>query len=68
MAGTQATLGAVALIVVAVALILALTILVLLEAQWVLRLWVSLYLRWKRAIRQLQDDDAQQDHASRRHG
>lgn len=68
MEGIQAILGGVALLIVGVALILALTILVLIEARWILRLWVELYRRWKASIGQLQND-ANQNHASvRRHG
>ena len=53
MAGTQAVLGAVALIVASIALILALTMLVLIEARWTLRLWLCLCRRWDSTIRQL---------------
>jgi hypothetical protein len=64
----QAILGAVALVIVAVAVILAVIILVLIEARWILRLWVDLYRRWKASIRQLQNDDAQDPASVRRHG
>ena len=68
MEGIQAILGAVMLMIVAVAVILGVTIVVLVEARWTLRLWVELYRRWKRSIRQLQDD-AHHDHTSEwRHG
>jgi hypothetical protein len=66
MAGAQTILGAVVLIIVAVVLILALIILVLIEARWVLRLWVSLYQRWNSSIRQLQDNDLKEDPTSGR--
>jgi hypothetical protein len=52
MAETQAFLGAVALIVVAVALILALTMLVLIEARWTLSLWAALRHSWNSTIHQ----------------
>jgi hypothetical protein len=65
MADTQAILSAVALIIAAVSLILALILLVLLEARWVLRLWVSLYQRWNSSIRQLRDDNAKEEPTSR---
>lgn len=52
MAETQAFLGAVALIIVAVALILALTMLVLIEARWTLGLWAALRDSWNSTIRQ----------------
>lgn len=69
MAGIQAILGAVLLMIVAVAVILGVTIIVLIEARWTLRLWVELYRRWKQSVRQLQDDDAEQDRtADWRHG
>jgi hypothetical protein len=64
MDGIQAILGAVMLMIVTVAVILGITIVVLVEARWALRLWVELYRRWKRSIRQLRDDDAQHDHTS----
>jgi hypothetical protein len=53
MAGMQAVLGALALIVASIALILALTMLVLIEARWTLRLWLCLCRRWDSTIRQL---------------
>jgi hypothetical protein len=58
MADAQAVLGAVALIIVAIALILALTMLVLIEARWTLGLWGSLHRSWKSTIRQVQDTDS----------
>jgi hypothetical protein len=61
MTGTSEILGAVALLIVAVALILALIIFVLVEARWALRLWVSLYQRWNTSIQQLRDDDDDDD-------
>lgn len=68
MADAQAVLGAVALIIVAVALILALTMLVLIEARWTLRLWGSLHRSWKSTIRQLQDADSIRDRPAERRG
>jgi hypothetical protein len=69
MSDVQAILGGVTLLIVAVAMILALTILVLIEARWVLRLWVELNRRWKASINQLRDDDANHvDGAGRRRG
>lgn len=49
----QAILGAVALIVVTVAVILGLIIFVLIQARWALRLWVELYRRWQASIHDL---------------
>jgi hypothetical protein len=66
MAGAQAVLGAVALIVASVALILALTMLVLIEARWTLRLWLCLCRRWDSTIRQLRG--LNQDHTAERQG
>jgi hypothetical protein len=66
MAGMQAILGAVALIVASIALILALTMLVLLEARWTLRLWLCLCRRWDSTMRQLRG--LNQDHTARRQG
>ena len=66
MAGTQAVLGAVALIVASIALILALTMLVLIEARWTLRLWLCLCRRWDSTIRQLRS--LNQDHTAERQG
>jgi hypothetical protein len=66
MAGTQAVLGAVALIVASMAVILALTMLVLIEARWTLRLWLCLCRRWDSTIRQLRG--LNQDHTAERQG
>jgi hypothetical protein len=66
MAGMQAVLGAVALIVASIALILALTMLVLIEARWTLRLWLCLCRRWDSTIRQLRG--LNQDHTAERQG
>jgi hypothetical protein len=66
MAGAQAILGAVALIVASVAQILALTMLVLIEARWTLRLWLCLCRRWDSTIRQLRG--LNQDHTAERQG
>jgi hypothetical protein len=66
MAGTQAVLGAVALIVASMAVILALTMLVLIEARWTLRLWLCLCRRWDSTIRQLRR--LNQDHTAERQG
>lgn len=56
MEGIHALLGAVALMIVTVALILGFTIVVLIEARWALRLFVDLYGRWRTSIRQLKED------------
>lgn len=66
MAGMQAVLGAVALIVASIALILALTMLVLIEARWTLRLWLCLCRRWDSTVRQLRG--LNQDHTAERQG
>jgi hypothetical protein len=66
MAGMQAILGAVMLIVASIALILALTMLVLIEARWTLRLWLCLCRRWNSTIRQLRG--LNQDHTAERQG
>jgi hypothetical protein len=66
MASTQAVLGAVALIVASMAVILALTMLVLIEARWTLRLWLCLCRRWDSTIRQLRG--LNQDHTAERQG
>jgi hypothetical protein len=63
MAGVQAVLGAVALIIVSVALILAVTMLVLMELRWILRLWVALRRCWSSAIHHLQDAETVRDRA-----
>ncbi len=68
MAGTQAVLGAVALVIVAVALILALLMLVLLEVRWTLSLWVALRRSWNTTVRQLQDTETVNDRAVERRG
>jgi hypothetical protein len=68
MAGVQAILGAVALIVASIAVILALTMLVLVEARWTLRLWLCLCRRWNSTIRQLQDARLNHDHTAERQG
>lgn len=68
MEGIQAILGAVALMVVTIAVILALVIFVLIQARWALRLWVELYRRWEASIHDLRGMDGDQGHASgRRH-
>lgn len=66
MAGMQAILGAVMLIVASIALILALTMLVLIEARWTLRLWLCLCRRWNSTIRQLRG--LNQNHTAERQG
>jgi hypothetical protein len=66
MAGMQAVLGAVMLIVASIALILALTMLVLIEARWTLRLWLCLCRRWDSTIRQLRG--LNRDHTAERQG
>jgi hypothetical protein len=66
MAGMQAILGAVMLIVASIALILALTMVVLIEARWTLRLWLCLCRRWNSTIRQLRG--LNQNHTAERQG
>lgn len=70
MASIHTILGYVTLMMVAVAMILGLTILVLIEARWILRLFVELSSGLKASAHQLHDDDeANQDHGSeQRHG
>jgi hypothetical protein len=52
----QAILGDVMLVAVAIAVILGLVILVLLEARWILSLWVALHRRWRTTLRRLRDE------------
>jgi hypothetical protein len=52
----QAILGDLMLVAVAIAMILGLVILVLLEARWILRLWVALHRRWRTALQRLRDE------------
>jgi hypothetical protein len=54
----QVILGDVMLVAVAVAMILGLVILVLLEARWILSLWVALHRRWRATLRRLRDEGA----------
>jgi hypothetical protein len=68
MSDTQALLGAVALIIVAVALNLALAMLVLVEARWTLGLWASLRRSWNETVRQRQDAGMSHDRAPERDG
>jgi hypothetical protein len=68
MAGMQAILGAVALIVASIAVILALTILVLIEARWALRLWLCLCQRWNSTIHQLRDARLNHNHTAEQQG
>jgi hypothetical protein len=68
MSDTQTVLGAVALIIVAIALNLALIMLVLIEARWALGLWASLRRSWKATTRQLRDADISHDRALERQG
>jgi hypothetical protein len=68
MADTQAVLGALALIIVAVALILALTMLVLIEARWTLGLWASLRRSWDSSIRHQPETETADDPAQERRG
>jgi hypothetical protein len=68
MASTLAILGAVALIIVSVAFILALTMLVLIEARWILRLWVALRRCWSSTIHHLQDAETTRDQAAEPRG
>lgn len=53
----QAILGDLMLVAVAIAAILGLVILVLLEARWILGLWVALHRRWRASLRRLRDDE-----------
>jgi hypothetical protein len=64
----QAILGAVALMIVTLAVILGLIIFVLILARWALRLWVELYRRWQMSIHDLRDVDNQDEVFKRRHG
>lgn len=57
MEGIHTILGAVALLIVSVALIFGLIIIVLMEARWTLRLCVDLHRRWRASIRQFKDED-----------
>jgi hypothetical protein len=68
MADTQAVLGAVALLIVAVALILALTMVVLLEARWTLGLWAALHRSWNSTSCQLHDADSKKEQVAKRRG
>jgi hypothetical protein len=68
MAETEAVLGAVALLIVSVALILALTMVVLLEARWTLRLWAALRRSWTSTIRQLEGADSKHEQSAGRGG
>lgn len=52
----QVVLGDVMLVAVAIAMILGLVILVLLEARWILSLWVALHRRWRATLRRLRDE------------
>jgi hypothetical protein len=56
MDGIQVILGDVMLVAVAITLILGLIILVLLEARWILSLWVALHRRWRATLRRLRDE------------
>ena len=67
MEGIHAVLGAVALLIVTLALILGFTIIVLLEARWALRLFVDLYRRWRTSIRELRDEYFHDHPSGRRH-
>ena len=65
----QVILGDVMLVAIAVAMILGLVILMLLEARWILSLWVALHRRWRATLRRLRDeagrDEAGRDEAER---
>jgi hypothetical protein len=52
----QIILGYMTLVAVAIAMILGLVILVLLEARWILSLWVALHRRWRATLRRLRDE------------
>ena len=52
----QVILGDVMLVAVAIAMILGLVVLVLLEARWILSLWVVLHRRWRATLRRLRDE------------
>jgi hypothetical protein len=56
MDGIQVILGDVMLVAVAITLILGLIILALLEARWILSLWVALHRRWRATLRRLRDE------------
>jgi steroid 5-alpha reductase family enzyme len=65
----EAIFGAVALIIVTLAVILGLIIFVLILARWALRLWVELYRRWQASIRDLRSVPHNEDHVFKgRHG
>jgi hypothetical protein len=53
----QVFLGDLMLVAVAIAMILGLVILVLLEARWILRLWVALHRRWRATLQWLREPD-----------
>lgn len=52
----QVILGDLMLVAVAIAIILGLVILVLLEARWILRLWVALHRRWRATLGWLREE------------
>jgi hypothetical protein len=52
----QVILGDLMLVAVAIATILGLVILMLLEARWILRLWVAQHRRWRATLRWLRDE------------
>ena len=65
----QAILGAVALMIVTLAVILGLIIVVLIQARWALRLWVELYRRWQASIHDLRSVAHNEDRVFKgRHG
>jgi hypothetical protein len=57
----QVFLGDLMLVAVAIAMILGLVILVLLEARWILRLWVALHRRWRATLRWLREEPDKTD-------
>jgi hypothetical protein len=57
----QVILGDVMLVAVAIATILGLAILVLLEARWILGLSVALHRRWRATVRRLRDEAGQDE-------
>jgi hypothetical protein len=57
----QVFLGNLMLVAVAIAMILGLVILVLLEARWILRLWVALHRRWRVTLRWLREEPEETD-------
>jgi hypothetical protein len=57
----QVFLGEVMLLAAAIAVILGLVMLVLLEARWILGLWVALHRCWRAALRRLRNEVGQDE-------